>query len=609
MRPKTGKDGAKLSVTGRPVRGKTNSGTETTPFQPVLSALPVGLIVTNRQGRIVYANARAAELLGRKPDEVLNAPLEETLTRLSSGAQDSASLRVALNHLKLAIEEDSKIQPGVGPVSHEVVEFSLKDSANGDERFVRFNFFMVGGEAAPFSGYGVLLQDVTQDYTANQLKNEFVSMVSHELRTPLSAVQGFSELLLTKNPSPERQRRWLEMINRESVRLNSLIDDMLNLSQIEAGWINLRTERVELEPVIQQCVELLRVGSSHHSFKIEIEDNLPAAKADRDRLIQILNNIIGNAIKYSGQGGEIVIRAEHSKQEPDYIQISVSDQGAGIPRSELPHVFEKFYRASGAQSQGVKGTGLGLAITRNLVELQQGRIWVESEEGQGSTFFFTLPGDTLQVKELKAFEEILLKTLLVSNKDTAEAELYLDYLQRTLPPAQLDEVLRDVLYEVGEKWARGEIGVGDEHLASNVVREFLSRRRSGPATSSGYRLVIGNVAGEEHVVGANMVANAFMRAGWAVTNLGANVPLAAFIATIEQVKPDLLLLSAATRERLPEIRQVVQEVRKTFPQLRVGVGGRLLIEIPDLSEQLGVDFQGTTPVETVRRAGQTVRGR
>jgi methanogenic corrinoid protein MtbC1/two-component sensor histidine kinase len=427
------------------------------------------------------------------------------------------------------------------------------------------------------------------------------------LRTPLSAIQGFSELLLTQDASPERQRLWLEMINRESVRLSGLIEDMLSLSHIHSGQIDIRLERVELEPIIRQCVEILRIGSSRHNFQLEIAENLPPARTDRDKLIQILNNIIGNAIKYSSKGGTISIKVNYGAANPETLELAVSDEGVGISPDEVPHIFEKFYRVRNSSTKQVKGIGLGLAITRNLVELLGGRIWVESELGKGSTFFFSLPIHTFPHREVKAFKDILLKTLLVEDKDITEAELYLDYLQRTLPNTQLDEVLRDTLYEIGNLWHKGDIGIGDEHLATGVIRDFLARAKTISAPSNGLRMVLGSVAGEEHIVGLTMVGNAFSRAGWTVTNLGANVPVSAFITTIEQSKPHILLLSISLSQRLIEIKRIVNEVREAFPDLLIGVGGRLLNELPDLSVRLGVDFRGTTPDETVKLATQLVQ--
>ncbi len=578
-------------------------------FEPVALlawALPDGMILTDEQRRVAYANPSASRLLAYPEESMPGATLEDCLAEIFLRAHQPQRLQEILD--ELAIDQE--------PTLHEV-ELNIATLSQSDEldqekpedRFLRFSFFPVHSADETAWRWGVLVHDTTSDRTADKLKNEFVAVVSHELRTPLSAMQGFSELLLTQDATAERRRVWLEMINRESVRLSSLIDDMLSLSHIESGRVDLRLERIDLEPVIRQCVEILRVGSSRHSFKIEIEDSLPSVRVDRDKLIQILNNIIGNAIKYSNKGGLITIRAGYRHENSHEVQVSVADQGIGIPQSEIPKVFEKFYRVSSRQGKEVKGTGLGLAITRKLVDLMGGTIWVESKPGHGSTFYFIVPTHVFPQRELNAFKEILLKTLLVPHKDSTEAELYLDYLQRTLPGSQLDLVLRDALYEVGERWHRTEIGIGDEHFATNVVRDFLSRMRANALNINGLRVMIGGVAGEEHVIGIAMVANAFSRAGWNVTNLGANVPVSAFITTLAQAQPDVLLLSIATSQRLVEIKRVVHQVREAYPSLIIGIGGRLLNELPNLAQRLNADFHATTPEETVRMSTEAVQQR
>lgn len=560
----------------------------------LIATLPDGLLLINAQGRVTFVNHAGAKLLATEVYDVLNKPLENGMAEFLLRVHEVDKLKQAMarTHLTENFEQ----------------EVTLLGLDGDDDHYVRLTWFPVrySQEGADEQGRGLLLHDTTHEKTADQLKNEFVAVVSHELRTPLSAMQGFSELLLTQNASPERQHLWLEMINRESVRLASLIDDMLSLSRLESGRVDLRLERLELGSVVRQCVEILRVGSSKHSFRIELDENLPAVRADRDRLVQIFNNIIGNAIKYSTKGGTITITAHLSSDDPNFVQVDVIDQGVGIPKEELPKVFEKFYRVKAVHTKEIKGTGLGLAITKSLIELQSGRVWVTSELGQGSTFSFTLPIHTMPQREIKAFKEILLKTLLVPTRDTTEAELYLDYLQRTLPSNQMDEVLRDVLYEIGDRWHSGKIGVGEEHLATGIIRDFLSRNRPTSSLTNNLKVVIGSVAGEEHIVGMTMVANAFVRTGWTVTNLGANVPIGAFITTLEQVKPDLLLLSISRSQRLIEVKRVVYEVHEVFPDLLVGVGGRLLNELPDLANRLGVNFHGTTPDDTVRLAVQLV---
>jgi signal transduction histidine kinase/methanogenic corrinoid protein MtbC1 len=563
-------------------------------------SFPDGLLVADRVDEVLFTNLKACDMLGHPASQLIGQPFQNALEEILLRTREPKQLYNLLLNTRPE-------QPVILDVSLVVpTPVGAEPMADVHARLVLFS---VRDKDGAWLGRGLLMQDGRYEPPADQIKNEFMAVVSHELRTPLSAIQGFSELLLTQDAPPERQRMWLEMINRESVRLSGLIEDMLSLAHIESGRIDLRLERVDLEMVIRQVVEILRVGSSRHNFKIEIESNLPAARTDRDKLIQILNNIIGNAIKYSSKGGNITIRANVSPTNSELIQISISDQGVGIPEGDQTHIFEKYYRVRNGSTREVKGIGLGLAITRNLVELMGGRIWAESKLGVGTTFFFTVPVHIFPNREIKVFKDILLKSLLVQGKDITEAELYLDYLQRTLPSNQLDEVLRDTLYEVGELWHQGKIGIGDEHLAVGVIRDFLARAKTTASPSSGLRVMVGTVSGEEHIVGLTMVANAFTRSGWQTTNLGANVPVSAFITTIEQSKPDLLLLSISLRQHFVEIKRVVQEVRNAYPDLLIGVGGRLFNDLPDLAEQLGVDFQGTNPDETVRIATRFINGR
>lgn len=563
-----------------------------------MKTLPVGVILSDTKQRVKYVNPIAANLLTYSENELLQLNLEDALAEICLRSRQPELIINALDNLKK--KDSTAIEIETALVNNDSRAKTTKDS------FLRLIFFPVLNRTIQ---WGVLLQDITEQRTGNFQKNEFISVIAHELRTPLTAMQGFSELLLTKETAAaERRRGWVEMINRESVRLNNLIEDLHNLGNLEAGNLTFDLERIEVEAVIRQCLEILMVGNTKHSFKIEVQDNLVSTgvKADRSKLMQVLNNIIGNAIKYSVNGGQIVIRLSRPVDETGVLCISITDQGIGIPSEEVPKIFEKFYRVPGAHTNGIKGTGLGLAITRKLVELMGGQLWVESELGNGSTFFFTLPAHTLPAQEPASLREQLVKILLNSSKNSTEAELYLSYLYRTLSPQELDDILRDALYEVGKRWERSEIGVGDEHFATNIVREFLVKIRVTPATSGGPRLVIGAVAGEEHTVGLTMVANAFSRAGWSVTNLGANVPTDAFIKTVEQSRPEILVLSLTSGARLVEVRQIIETVRKNFPGLLIGAGGRIFQELPDLARRLKVDFQGVSPTETVQLAQQAL---
>jgi PAS domain S-box-containing protein len=225
----------------------------------------------------------------------------------------------------------------------------------------------------------------------NQLKSEFMASISHELRTPLHTIIGFAELLEEDADGilNEKQKRFLHHIHKDSDHLLGLINDVLDLSRIEAGGLNLRTEPVSLQTVVSEAVNAIRPYAVSRSVTVDEGDGLPVTvMADPMRLRQILNNLLSNAVKFTAAEGQVSLDAA---QDGGFVTVSVSDTGVGIAPLECSRIFEKFYQV-GVTPIGVReGTGLGLAICRQLVEMHGGKIGVESEIGKGSRFYFTLP--------------------------------------------------------------------------------------------------------------------------------------------------------------------------------------------------------------------------
>ena len=244
------------------------------------------------------------------------------------------------------------------------------------------------------------VQDRTQELqSANErlqeldkLKSAFVSIVSHELRTPMTSVKGLVENMLDgiTGSLTERQFFYLERVRHNMDRLTRMINDLLDLSRIEAGRMELRSMPVSIADLANEVAETLSLVTREKSLSLQIHtlEHIPVIEGDRDKLHQVLTNLISNAIKFTDQGGEI--RVETRMRDKANIQICVQDTGCGIPKNELKTVFERFYRGQTAPVES-RGAGLGLAITRSLVELHGGRIWVESTLGQGSRFFVVLP--------------------------------------------------------------------------------------------------------------------------------------------------------------------------------------------------------------------------
>jgi len=226
----------------------------------------------------------------------------------------------------------------------------------------------------------------------DRMKSEFLSTAAHELRTPLTSILGFSEILLKRKVGKKRQDTFLKTINKEAEGLADIINDLLDVSGIESGrGFKMKKAPIELKEVILENVDLFKSQTDKHTFKMNISPDLSKIEADKDRIGQVIENLLSNALKFSPQGGEITVSVEEAN---DGVKTIVTDKGMGISKKDLPHVFEKFYRAERVSRLAIGGTGLGLAIAKYIVESHGGRIWAESKLGKGSTFSFTLPTRT-----------------------------------------------------------------------------------------------------------------------------------------------------------------------------------------------------------------------
>jgi two-component system phosphate regulon sensor histidine kinase PhoR len=245
-----------------------------------------------------------------------------------------------------------------------------------------------GGAAA---GVVLVLHDISDLRRLERVRRDFVANVSHEFKTPLTAIQGFAETLLGGAlDDPQNSRRFLEIIRDHAARLGRLTDDLLKLSQMEAGKLELDLRPVAVTDLIDSCVETtrLKAGEKQLALVTDIAPALPPVRADSNRLREVLQNLLDNAVQYTPPGGRITVRAAAGDSG---VVISVADTGIGIPQLDLERIFERFYRVDAARSREVGGTGLGLSIARHLVESHGGRISVESEVGRGSTFSVYLP--------------------------------------------------------------------------------------------------------------------------------------------------------------------------------------------------------------------------
>jgi signal transduction histidine kinase len=243
-----------------------------------------------------------------------------------------------------------------------------------------------------FLGTVAVWRDVTKDVELNRAKSAFVSSVAHELRIPMTSIKGYTDLLMSEGVGPlnEQQAGFLQTIQRNADRLTTLVNELLDISRIETGRVRLKLGNVDLNRVTGDVIAALRPRATAKAQALtnKVPIDLPLVRADADRVVQILVNLVGNAIAYTPETGKIQVVG---RLLDGTVQVDVVDNGIGIAAEEQAKIWERFYRSEHPAVVEQEGTGLGLAIVRSLVELQGGRVWVESEMGVGSTFSLTLP--------------------------------------------------------------------------------------------------------------------------------------------------------------------------------------------------------------------------
>jgi signal transduction histidine kinase len=244
----------------------------------------------------------------------------------------------------------------------------------------------------------IVFRDVTREREIAQAKNEFVSVVAHELRTPMTSIKGYTDLILqgALGEVNSKQRHFLEIVKTNVDRLSELIGDLLDTARIEAGRVRLEIEPVQVASIVGEVCDSLAETIRERGLELTIEaaPEIPAVQADRNRLIQILMNLLSNAYRYTPSGGSITVSVQSTD---DAVLVQVTDTGIGIAPEDQEKIFERFYRVDHELVNQQAGTGLGLPIARSLVELHGGRLWLESEFGAGSTFSFTLPAQHVDV--------------------------------------------------------------------------------------------------------------------------------------------------------------------------------------------------------------------
>lgn len=348
-------------------------------LETVIASIADGVLVTDAEGRIILDNAASRRLTGQAQSAVsfdLEAQVEEHGLR----ASDGTPIPPAELPLGRAVRGET--------VTEQVLIVRRADT--GEDRFLMCSSAPVRAGSGAITGAVAVFRDITEMKQVDQMKDEFVSIAAHELRTPLTAIKGYAELLerrMSMQEGRESDRRSLGVIRKQTERLTSLVNEMLDVSRIEAGRLQLNTELFDLSALVGEVVNNMRVSSEAHLLSLAAKPGIKV-NGDTARIEQVLLNLITNAITYSPEGGDVDVRVW---EEDGAALVSVRDEGVGIASDELPHLFDRFYRAPRAGVMRSGGMGLGLYICREIVARHGGTIRAESVEGVGSTFTFSLP--------------------------------------------------------------------------------------------------------------------------------------------------------------------------------------------------------------------------
>jgi len=335
----------------------------------ILKSVGDGLIVTDLYNRVILMNRAAEDLLRVRLSEVIDRPIDFAI--------EDTTLR---NRIKNTLDKrESGYQ----------FDFELPGDEPSNPRIIRGRTSMIEDKAEKHTGIITTMHDVTYEREVDRMKTEFISTAAHELRTPLTSIQGFSELLTTRDDITEDEKKeCLFYINAQSVNLANIISDLLDISRIESGkGFSLDKAPCNIAELIRETLPSFQVQSKKHHFDLALPDEPLEAMVDKDKMRQVLENILSNAVKYSPEGGEIRITGEIVE---DHYQVSIEDQGIGMTPDQIEKMFDKFYRAD-ASNTAIPGTGLGMSIVAYLVETHGGEVWVASTHGKGTTVRFTIP--------------------------------------------------------------------------------------------------------------------------------------------------------------------------------------------------------------------------
>ena len=339
--------------------------------EAILSSIRDAVLVTDAQDRLALANPSAEELFGFDFEAIQHTPFRDAVGQSEVLEKIVKSRQSRVRHVRheLTIERDGE------PRTYDTVFSCILDEADQAEAVV------------------TVLHDITREKEIAQMKNDFVSHVSHELKTPLASINAYAEMLVDGEAQDEETiKQFCSIIQGQAQRLNRLIEDILNISRIESGLIKVVRDHQSMALIIRDAVEMITSYAQEKNISIHSQAAIiyDQVYVDKDMMSQVIINLLSNAVKYTPAGGSITVNMEVDEADGG-MTVTIADTGMGIPPEDVEHVFDKFYRVE-ANKKAAKGTGLGLNLVQQIVEtVHEGRVFVTSEVGKGSTFGFELP--------------------------------------------------------------------------------------------------------------------------------------------------------------------------------------------------------------------------
>ncbi len=359
--------------------------TERSRLETIIENSAHGIMILGADRHVLVINQALAAMLGMPPEAALDKPCDEVLNLSNVQGDDfcqSEPVPTFANEVSLH-SEGELMRPGGGRLVVSLTYTPLYDDEGKVVNIV------------------VNVHDITRFREEEEMKSTFASIISHELKTPVALIKGYAQTLARPDAQwdAETARQSLQIIEEEADRLEGLINNMLDVSRIQAGGLRLDFDDVDLQTLIRKVVEAYRTQTDHHQIELDFPHPLPPVRGDEERLRQVFTNLLGNAIKYSPAGGVIRLggwqESDREAQGEQRVVLYVADQGIGIPQEELSKIFDRFYRVDSTMRRTTAGAGVGLYLAKAIVEAHTGQLWVTSEPRKGTTFFIALPVEPL----------------------------------------------------------------------------------------------------------------------------------------------------------------------------------------------------------------------